>query len=377
VDVILVLGSLFILVGLAFKLSVVPFHFWCPDVFEGAAAEVAAFLSVASKAAAFALTGRLILELAKRGALAEDLPLYFGPPLAALAAITATFGNLAAYAQTNLKRLLAYSTIAHAGYMLMGLAAVTVDGVQAVLIYLVAYVFMNLGAFAVVAFIRNRTGSEELSAYRGLVYRAPVVVVLLSIFLLSLLGIPPLAGFIAKFQVFAELFRVGRVHSGGPHPWLGTVYYGLLVIGGLNTVFSAFYYMRVVKAMVFEKSVEEVEGQVSAPVGVPADATVFAGLLALAVVVLVFVWNPLFDASDRGARTFAYEKPPAAWVGELPMPAGVAGGGGGAPKAGDKGKAKGGDKGKAGDKGKGKGDDKGKAGGGGQPNAGAPKGEPK
>src|SRR5213079_373713 len=121
--------------------------------------------------------------------------LYLVPALAFFAALTATFGNLAAFPQTNLKRLLAYSTIAHAGYMMMGLATLTRDGAAAVLFYLVVYLFMNLGAFAIVAFLRNLTGSEDLKDFRGLVNRAPVLVVTLGIFLLSLLGMPPLAGF--------------------------------------------------------------------------------------------------------------------------------------------------------------------------------------
>src|SRR5262249_19623331 len=141
VDALLVLGTLFILIGLAFKLSAVPFHFWCPDVFEGAAAEVAAFLSVASKAAAFALTARILLVLsAPAGPDPWLVARYFGVPLALLAALTATFGNLAAYAQNDLKRLLAYSTIAHAGYMLMGLAVLTAEGARSVVFYLATYV---------------------------------------------------------------------------------------------------------------------------------------------------------------------------------------------------------------------------------------------
>src|SRR5207302_1534616 len=137
---------------------------------------------------------------------------YFGTTIAVFAAITATFGNLAAYLQTNLKRLLAYSTIAHAGYMMMGLATFTRDGVSAVLFYLVAYLFMNLGAFAVVAFIRNLTGTEDLSGYRGMVLRAPLLTVVLAIFLLSLLGMPPLAGFAAKFQIFGVLYNAGKTY---------------------------------------------------------------------------------------------------------------------------------------------------------------------
>src|SRR5207302_3751752 len=134
---------------------------------------------------------------------------------------TATFGNLAAYAQTNLKRLLAYSTIAHAGYMMMGLATLSADGAGAVLFYLIAYLFMNLGAFAVVAFLRNQTGSEDLASYRGLATRSPLMTVLLAIFLLSLLGMPPLAGFAAKWQLFSVIWKAGNSYSTGAQPALG------------------------------------------------------------------------------------------------------------------------------------------------------------
>jgi NADH-quinone oxidoreductase subunit N len=303
-DAILVLSTLFVLIGLAFKLSLVPFHFWCPDVFEGASAEVAAFLSVASKAAAFALTGRLLLVVATY-APAPELPQRFlAPGLAFFAALTATFGNLAAYPQTNLKRLLAYSTIAHAGYMFMGLSVLTADGTSAVLFYLATYAFMNLGAFAVVAFLRNQTGSEDLSDFRGLLTRAPGMTVLLAIFLLSLLGLPPLAGFAAKFLVFSQVFEAGRAALNGPAPWLGTVYFALLVIGGLNTVFSAVYYLRVLKVMILDKSAEETEGREAARLRVPAGAAAFTGLLAAGVVVLGVAWNPLITASDKGVAKF-------------------------------------------------------------------------
>src|SRR5207237_6966684 len=172
---------------------------------------------------------------------------FLAPALAFFAALTATFGNLAAYAQTNLKRLLAYSTIAHAGIMMMGLATLTKEGASAVLFYLIAYLLMNLGAFAVVAFLRNETGSEDLASYRGLVRRSPWMVVTLSVFLLSLLGIPPLAGFPAKFQIFGALFDAGRGYMSRGDQGLGMFLYGLLLVGGLNTVVSAVYYVKVMK----------------------------------------------------------------------------------------------------------------------------------
>jgi NADH-quinone oxidoreductase subunit N len=312
IDLIIVLGTLFILVGVAFKLAAVPFHFWCPDVFEGAAAEVAAFLSVASKGAAIALLARLALGL---GGLAgfhpsvsvawENAVPYLVPTLAVFAVITVTFGNLAAYAQTNLKRLLAYSTIAHAGFMMLGLATLTREGASAVLFYLIAYLFMNLGAFAVVAFLRNLTGSEDLQDFRGLVQRAPLLVVTLGVFLLSLLGMPPLAGFAAKFQIFSVLFDAAGHYANMSQPGLSYTMYALLVVGGVNTVLSLVYYVKVLKVMCLERSLEEVEGRPPRTLDVPLLPNLYAALLALAIFVIGIAWNPLSAASDKGVASFA------------------------------------------------------------------------
>jgi NADH-quinone oxidoreductase subunit N len=278
-------------------LAAVPFHFWCPDVFEGAAAEVAGFLSVASKGAALALLGRFVLVLTFQQERAQAMAVtnYLVPILALLAVLTATFGNLAAYAQTNLKRLLAYSTIAHAGYMLMGLATLKSYGAAAVLSYLVVYLFMNLGAFAVVAFLRNKTGSEDLSAFRGLVYRSPVLVVTLAVFLLSLLGIPPLAGFFAKFQVFSALMQAREEYGAGSS--LGITMLALFVIGGLNTVISLFYYVKVLKVMILEQPIEAVEGLAVEPVTIPLPSVIYSTLLALMLLVISGAWGPVVDAS--------------------------------------------------------------------------------
>lgn len=292
-QVVLMFGGLFVMVGLAFKLSAVPFHFWCPDVFEGASAEVNAFLSVASKAAALALLVRVALgfshvpysaegpspkavsyTVAYRAVDHEDAedavsqeadaiiagdhnaalaPVrhYVVGLISLLAAITCTFGNLTAYAQTNIKRLLAYSTIAHAGYMMMPVAAaVALSGdrpeeaeraLGALAVYVGVYLFMNLGAFAVVAFLRNAMRSEEIADYAGLIRRCPGVTILFSIILFSLIGLPPLAGFVGKFLAFAALANAQQ-----------PVLYALFVIGGLNTALSLFYYLRVVKLMTME-----------------------------------------------------------------------------------------------------------------------------
>jgi NADH-quinone oxidoreductase subunit N len=309
-DAVLVLGTLFLVIGIAFKLAAVPFHFWCPDVFEGASAEVAGFLSVASKGAALALLGRVVFtfggldKTVQAQASSLGVAEYLLPTLAVFAAVTATFGNLAAYLQTNLKRLLAYSTIAHAGYMMMGLAVLTRDGAAAVLFYLVAYLFMNLGAFAVVAILRNQTGSEDLSSYRGLVRRAPVLTVALSVFLLSLLGIPPLAGFAAKFQIFRVLYEGGQYYGSIGRPGLGYWLYALLVIAGLNTVLSVVYYLKVMKVMILETTLEEVEGRPSPPLVAPPASVLFASLLAVVILVVGILWDPLARVSDRGVDRF-------------------------------------------------------------------------
>ncbi len=256
----LVLGILMVLVGLAFKLSLVPFHFWCPDAFEGASAEVCGFLSVASKAAAFALLVRFVLAFQGSEAVLKELTLYFGIALGVISIASMTFGNLAAYTQTNMKRLLAYSTIAHAGYMVMAVASMLVllsapvggplnaqaDAAQCVeglTYYLAVYLFMNLAAFAIVALIRNETFSEDLSSYNGLFESnstTKLLCVCMAIAFFSLVGMPPFGGFFAKMMIFYGTFKAGTVH------WFMWV---VLAIGGLNTVFSLFYYLKVLKAM--------------------------------------------------------------------------------------------------------------------------------
>lgn len=286
---ILVLGLMLIVVGIAFKIAAVPFHFWCPDVFEGASAEVAGFLSVASKAAALGLLTRIAIALVIRPGLSEDsMPLdrVLGASVGLLAAITATYGNLAAYGQTNLKRLLAFSTIAHAGYMMMPVAAAlfltsrpgTSDSTAAfesMIFYLVVYLFMNLGAFGTVALIRNRIRSEDLKDYSGLVRRCPFLTVAMAVFLLSLTGIPPLAGFVAKFCIFAVLYESGM--------------YALLAIGLANTVVSLFYYVKVLRVMIIDPPTDE------APARPASDAVLFQSLLIVVNLALMmpYAWNYL------------------------------------------------------------------------------------
>ena len=337
-DLVLVLGGLMLMVGLAFKLSAVPFHFWAPDVFEGAAAEVGAFLSVASKAAALGLLARLaatfgyvaevgqvanlpdavaqVANLPHVAAQVANLPHVVGqvgnlPHLAAaleparefmaglimlLAAVTCTFGNLAAYGQTNIKRLLAYSTIAHAGYMMMPVAAAVVlmghskakaaAALGSMALYIAVYLFMNLGAFAVAAFLRNKLGSENIADYAGLVRRSPVVAVCFAIILFSLVGLPPLAGFSAKFAIFSSVFEADLL--------------GLLFIGVLNTVLSLFYYVRIVKIMMLD---EERPERFAAAVPLVSGPGVYCAAVTLPLVVLFVWWGGLFELAHTAAGT--------------------------------------------------------------------------
>ena len=251
------LGVMLIMVGLAFKLSLVPFHFWCPDAFEGASAEVAGFLSVASKAGAFGLLVRLCLSLSGATGI-DSLMMSFGISLGVIACVTTTFGNLAAYSQNNLKRLLAYSTIAHAGYMLMAVSAMLVlkssgsaashaatinSSLEGLLYYLAVYMFMNLGAFAVIALARNYTFSEDMDSFKGLISQSPVLCIVMMICCFSLVGMPPFGGFFAKLMIFAAALKAGEVH------WF---MYVVVVFGGLNTVLSLFYYLRVLKTMILD-----------------------------------------------------------------------------------------------------------------------------
>jgi NADH-quinone oxidoreductase subunit N len=290
---VLFLGGLMLSVGVAFKLSAVPFHFWLPDVFEGASAEVAAFLSIASKAAALALLVRLAFAfsflIGADPVLLQNLaPVrqYIAILIAVLAAVTCTFGNLAAYGQTNLKRLLGYSTIAHAGYMMMPVAAAVAmiennpagarDAISAMVVYISIYVFMNLAAFAGVAFLRGATGSEEIDDYAGLVRRSPGFTICMAIVMFSLLGLPPLSGFAAKVTIFISLIQAKM--------------FTLLAIGVLNTVLSLFYYLRVVKVMTLGPERPDRPQPVISLMSMPGF---YFATLTVPVVAMFFLWGGL------------------------------------------------------------------------------------
>jgi len=272
------------LTGFGYKIAAVPFHPWCPDVYEGAPTPVTALLSVGPKAAGIAALVRFCIGVF--GTSAEPWPLLLG----IVAAATMTLGNLVAIPQDNIKRLLAYSSIAHAGYILMAVATFSTDAVTAVMFYLAIYVLMNLGAFMVVIAVRDSSGGrEDLATYLGLAQRHPVLAVSMALCLLSLVGLPPLGGFVAKFYVFAALLR--KASLGG---------YVLALVGVLNSVISLFYYARVIKAMFLAPA--EAPGPESAA---PARGTVaLAAVLALALLVLGLYWGPLRAWSESSVLTW-------------------------------------------------------------------------
>jgi len=240
------LAVLLILAGIGYKWSMVPFHFWTPDVYQGAPTAIVTFFSVGPKAAGLAAFIRFILfalsvpvDVGRWVPLKDtDIPML----IAALSALTMTVGNLAALAQSDIKRMLAYSTIAHGGYILMGLVLLNGEGLRALLFYLVIYLFMNFGAFLVVEALSYRLKSYDISAYKGLGSRSPLMAFAMSIFLISLVGLPPLGGFIAKLYLFYALIN-DRV-------------YWLAVVGALNAVVSLYYYFRVIKAMYLEQGTD-------------------------------------------------------------------------------------------------------------------------
>ena len=249
----------FILAGVGYKIASVPFHMWSPDVYEGAPIPITAFLSVASKSAGFALFIRFFYSGFGSSEVMQSVD--WTLMLAIVSALTMTVGNLAALPQRNVKRLLAYSSIAHGGYLLMGGVLLTDEGIGAILFYLVVYLFMNLGAFYVVVLIANEVGSEMIDGYRGLSSRAPLVAGAMAIFLFSLTGIPPFAGFFGKWLLFTAVIDKGL--------------YWLAFVGLLNSVVSLYYYARIVKAMYLENAEEAETERVAFSTGTFALLSVF------------------------------------------------------------------------------------------------------
>jgi NADH-quinone oxidoreductase subunit N len=271
----MLLGMLLALGGLGFKIAAFPFHMWVPDTYEAASTPFVAWLSVAPKAAGFVVIFRLYLEGM------GDRVLYWVPAAAGLATVTIIGGNLMALPQQNVKRLLAYSGVAHIGYMLVGFAAVSANGAAMMLFYLVAYLFGNMGAFLVVEAVAQAEGSESIAAYRGLAQRSPILALSMLLFLLSLGGIPFVAGFWAKFYVFWAAAEQGL--------------YWLVLVGAVLTVVALFYYLLVAKRMYIDAP----ERRDSIPVAPLLSFCIF--LCVLGVVIMGIYPKPLVGAALRAA----------------------------------------------------------------------------
>lgn len=274
----IIVGIVFLTAGLAFKVSAVPFHMWTPDVYEGAPTPVTAFFAVAPKVAALSLFVRAMIEPF------GDITVQWQQIIVAISALSMILGAFAAIGQTNIKRLMAYSSIGHVGYALVGLAAGTNEGVRGILIYLAIYLAMNAGTFACILCMRSRgTMLEGISDLSGLAKNSPLLALAMAIFMFSMAGIPPLAGFFGKFYIFAAA--------------IDAELYTLAVIGVLSSVVGAFYYLRVVKVMYFDDAAE------------PFDRAVGIEMRAIIAVCSVFIVffavyvAPFVDSAQTAAAT--------------------------------------------------------------------------
>ena len=290
----LILAVILVVAGMGFKIAAVPFHMWAPDVYEGAPTPITGFLSVGSKAAAFAMLLRIFIESLPsmrvslvdnvRAGMSVSPDIGWGMMFYVLAVVTMTVGNFAALTQSNLKRMLAYSSIAHAGYLLIGVVAGTARGVTAMLVYLFVYLFIQLGAFTVLSLMRREdVVGDELKDLNGLFFRQPFAAVAMLLFMLSLGGIPPTAGFMGKFWLFGAAIESGYV-------WLA-------VIGVLNSAVSLYYYIRIVVYMMLKNEPSGSEPRQSPALAAAMVAAVIATLL------LGVYPQPLFEFAESSART--------------------------------------------------------------------------
>ena len=276
----LIMALLMIFAGFGYKISSVPFHFWTPDVYEGAPTTITAYLSVAPKAAGFAMIIRFFHQIFSDSiALSGNAMGYTDLPwpeiIGILAVVTMTLGNLVAIQQESIKRMLAYSSIAHAGYMMLALPVLSIDAIESIMIYLFVYIFMNLGAFFIVIIVKNKTGGETFDEYDGLGWKMPIVGALMTLFMLSLTGLPPTAGFVGKLYIFKTL-----VGAGNDFLWL-------VIAGGINSVISLYYYFHVVKVMFLSGQRSD---KLSYPPSLMLGLIIFTAVPSL---VLGLYWNPL------------------------------------------------------------------------------------
>ncbi len=275
----LIFGLVFLICGLAFKVSAAPFHMWTPDVYEGAPTPITAFLAGAPKVAAMALITRFTVQGF------EPLQVDWQQIIVFISIASMEFGAFAAIGQRNFKRLMAYSSIGHMGFALVGLAAANVEGVRGVLIYMTIYLAMTLGTFAVILAMRRKDGVvEEIEDLAGLSKTNPVMALFLTILMLSLAGLPPLAGFFAKYFVFMAAVEAEL--------------YALAVIGVLASVVGLYYYLRIVKLMWFDEPSAEF-----VPMAMELRLVLWAAALFIFPVYL-FIGGPLFTAAEAAARTF-------------------------------------------------------------------------
>jgi NADH-quinone oxidoreductase subunit N len=297
----LAVAVMLLVAGLGFKIAAVPFHMWAPDVYEGAPTPITAFLSVGSKAAAFAMILRIFFEALPAFHL-DGLGTVFGHPLGwasffyVLSILSMTLGNLAALTQTNVKRMLAYSSIAHAGYMLIGIVAATPRGVSAALLYLVVYAFMQLGAFGVIVLMRRQDiAGDELRDLAGLSSRQPAIAIAMLLFMLSLGGIPPTAGFMGKVWLFASAIEAG--------------YYGLAIIAVLNSALSLYYYVRVVVYVWVRR-----EEPGTPPIVLSRAMNIALAFAAAGTLLLGIYPRVLFELAQASAASLGRAEPVLGWL---------------------------------------------------------------
>ncbi len=277
----LTVAALLVLAGLGFKISAAPFHFWAPDVYEGAPTPAVGFISTASKTAGFGVLMRLLVAVFP--GLAPDRTVW----IAVLAVTSMVVGNFLALSQRNIKRLLAYSSIAQAGYMLIGVAAGSAFGYRAVIYYLISYLVTNLAAFGVVSVVGNALQSDEISAYAGLSRRSPGLAYVLLVVLLSLGGIPPLAGFFGKLLVFGAAIETGLL-------WLA-------ILGAINSVVALYYYLTVLRIIFQPDTVED-----ERPVRIAWSWKLALTICTLAVVLLGVWMAPVLEWSGRAATALLF-----------------------------------------------------------------------
>ncbi len=272
-----------IMVGIAFKISLAPFHFWAPDVYEGAPTPVTGFLSTASKAAGFAVLMRLFLGLFP--ATSQYAPTWT-MVMAVLATITMTLGNVVALSQTNIKRMLAYSSIAHAGYALVGVVSLSEFGVGSVTFYLIAYVMTNLAAFGMIAAFSKIAGSDEISAYAGMSRRNSTLGLVALVAFLSLTGMPPFGGFVAKVFVFAAAVKADMI-------WLA-------VVGILNSIVGLYYYLTFLKVVYLYRM--EGEDEEAHPIPLTRPYAIALSILSFAILAIGIIFGPWFGIASSVAE---------------------------------------------------------------------------